>query len=206
MWICCVVESAVPTRYVDPIPAAPIPLRQPAALDEAQARLHASAAKRPLSLLFRDRDGGGDGGSGGGDASGRRVLAEASFAAASVIAYHRNTNDTGGQSLAQVLSSQGAGSLVNVTPDFWTDLQSGFVLDGGGGGGNSVGTGTGRPTGTTTSTGTLQRVDAHTLASTSPASAFSLRAIVLAVQTPTADVRVFLVVRVVVMDGWVGGW
>jgi hypothetical protein len=35
--------------------------------------------------------------------------------------------------------------------------------------------------------GSLQRVDAHTLSSTVPASEFSLRAMVLAVQTPTTQ-------------------
>ena len=151
----CATALISPDVYVDPLPTAPIALARALPVAAAHAMRHASGAKRPLRALF--------------DGAGATVPPFGSFASGSVLAYHRNTNDSGGMSLAQVLQSQGVGSLTNSTPDHWTDLTSGFALDASAGG------------------PALRRVDAHTLASEAPAPAFVLRATVLAVQTDTVD-------------------
>lgn len=68
-----------------------------------------------------------------------------------------------------MLAQQNLTSLLPTTPDHWTNLTSGFALDGGAG-------------------PALARTDAQTLASTAPAASFQLRAAVAdAVAAAVAD-------------------
>ena len=141
----CAGAASNPDVYVDPIP--PVMALKRASPNALKFR-HASGAQRPLRTL-------------------RTIPRVGSFQAASIIAYHRN-DASEGDALDTLFKSQGIESLVKTTPDFWTDRQSGFVLEGEPG------------------ASALKRVDPHTLASDAPNTSFALRATVLAVQTSTA--------------------
>ena len=169
--------------YVDPLPAGAIPL-VPARPNRLPFQ-HASGNSRPLRTVDP------------------KILASAGgsfeFQPGSVMAYHRNQL-TEGQYLEDLFKEQGIESLLSTTPDYWTDRQSGFLLDGEPG------------------SAELRRVDSHTLASTVPNTSFTLRATVLAVQTDSAadwiaDVAALLATatpaaeaRVAHEGWWAGFW
>ena len=151
----CGSSLALPDTYVDPLPPSQ-PLHPASPLGDAAFR-HAGGEGRPLRALFRP----------GGALRRPGAPTAAAFQPGSLLVYHRNSAAEG-HSLAATLAQQGLADLLPTTPDHWTDLQSGFVLDGD----------DGPP---------LLRVDAHTLSSAAPAPFFSLRATVLAVQTDAAS-------------------
>jgi len=136
--------ASQPDVFVDPLPP-PRRLARAAPLAGRAALRHAGGHRRPLRALPRLPAGA------------------AGFQPGSLIVYHRNVA-TDGLSLNMTLSQQGLAGLVATTPDHWSDLQSGLVLDGGAG-------------------PALTRAGPAALASAAPAAAFQLRATVLAVQT-----------------------
>lgn len=140
----CGPVTSLPDVFVDPLPPPVVLSRAPPQTARDTMR-HASGARRPL----------------------RRApppAGAAAFAPASLISFHRNS-DAEGLTVNATLTQQGVPQLVGTTPDWWRDLQSGFVLEG--------------------VAGALARVDARTLDTAAPGLAFSLRATVLAVQTDT---------------------
>jgi len=160
----CSSALTLPDVYLDPLPPAQ-GLGPAAPLREADRLRHAGGGARPLRRLHAP--GGPLHGK-----HGKRTPTSFAFQPGSIIAFHRNDvhaeGGTGSGTLATVLAQQGLSALLPTTPDHWTDLQSGFVLDGD----------DGVP---------LVRLDARTLASAAPAAAFSLRATVLAVQTASPE-------------------
>jgi hypothetical protein len=148
----CADVSSQPDVFVDPVPAA-VPLVATPAQSGADAFRYASGPRLPTRALAAEG----------------RLPRVGSFLPGSVISFHRNdVRDLidGAGTVNMTLTQQGAASLIATTPDHWTDLQSGFVLDSGAG-------------------VALVRASASTLVSSAPASAFSLRLVVLAVQTDT---------------------
>ena len=99
--------------YVDPLPARAIPL-VPARPNRLPFR-HASGHSRPLRTVDAELLAGAGG--------------SFELQPGSVIAYHRNVL-TEGQNLEDLFKEQGIESLLSTTPDYWTDRQSGFLLDG----------------------------------------------------------------------------
>ena len=136
-----------PDVYVDPLPDQLYKLRR--AESNLQPFRHASGDQRPLRALKTIPEFGG-------------------FQPGSLISYHRN-NVSEGDNLDDIFKAQGIESLVKTTPDWWTDRQSGFVLD------------------AAPDAAPLRRVSAHTLASAAPNTTFAVRATVLAVQTDTSE-------------------
>lgn len=144
--------SSQPDVFVDPIPAAVRLVATPAQSRDDAVR-YASGSRLPTRALSAEG----------------RLPRDGAFLPGSIISYHRNdVRDLidGASTVNMTLTQQGAASLISTTPDHWTDLQSGFVIDSGAG-------------------VALERFNSSTLVSSAPASAFSLRLIALAVQTDT---------------------
>jgi hypothetical protein len=141
-----------PDVFVDPL-LSPMFFSPAPPIDTRDTFGHPSGARRPSRTLA----------AAGKLAAGARI----GFAPGSVVVYHRNNALVDGTPVVnRTLSEQACESLIATTPDHWSDLQSGFALDGGSG-------------------PALKRVDSHTLASTVPSTLFQLRATVLAMQTNT---------------------
>jgi len=148
----CSESLTLPDVYVDPLP--PTQSLGSVPLQKAKDKFrHAGGAARPLRRLHAP----------GSPLASPGAPTSFSFQPGSLLAYHRNSPEEG-STLATVLGQQGLLDLLPSTPDHWTDLQSGFVLD----------ADDGPP---------LHREDSHTLVSSAPSSFFLLRATVLAVQT-----------------------
>ena len=89
---------------------------------------------------------------------------------ASLVFYHRNAPEDG-LTVNATLTLQHLAQLIPTTPDYWQDLQFGFSLDGGAPGAPGQ--------------GALARASPTTLTSAAPAAAFTLRAVLVVVQTDT---------------------
>ena len=93
---------------------------------------------------------------------------------ATLALFHRNDVDNdlaGGNAIESILTAEGLAPAIPLVPDLWKGLRFGLAVDGGGGGGG----------------GALERTSPTTLASVAAGTAFTVRASVLAAQTPSDD-------------------
>ena len=141
--------TSLADTFVEPLPPSRA-LSRARAQSSSDIFRHATGARRPLRTLHP-------------------LPARGAFSPATLISFHRNTVEEG-ETLNETLTQQGLASLIATTPDHWSDLTSGFAVDGG-----------------SSSPSPLVRVDARTLSSAAPGLRFSIRATALAVQTDTVD-------------------